>query len=404
MLKKVISTGLCLSLLFSASAPITPAIASTVNTTNTSRPTTSYDVLDASTLQSRLKLVEQSVYGQEQTGALLTRISRLENDFYGKTSGNNTAISDLINTLYATTFDNTTRPSAITQMNGIEWFLSGQVSIKSITDRLTTLETDIYGKPVSGTLQKRMNDLAMRAYGNSDTKTPLVSTTIPADTLVKIKLVTPLNTETSKVGDKVKFQAAEDVIYNGKLIIAAGSPGEGVVTKIKSAKNFGRNGEIDINFQQIQAFDGTIVPTLLGDKAKLEIKNLAVAAGASVAGMALLGPIGIVGGIFVQGKDLDLPAGTESYIQTKEATNIYAIQTNLKDNLRVNTPNTEESSEDNSSSENEYADSNVNSSTSSSSLNSNNTSNDTDDTYVDNSATNSNNNISSENNIYQYEY
>ena len=404
MLKKVISTGLCLSLLFSASVPITPAIASTVNTTNTSRPTTSYDVLDASTLQSRLKLVEQSVYGQEQTGALLTRISRLENDFYGKTSGNNTAISDLINTLYATTFDNTTRPSAITQMNGIEWFLSGQVSIKSITDRLTTLETDIYGKPVSGTLQKRMNDLAMRAYGNSDTKTPLVSTTIPADTLVKIKLVTPLNTETSKVGDKVKFQAAEDVIYNGKLIIAAGSPGEGVVTKIKSAKNFGRNGEIDINFQQIQAFDGTIVPTLLGDKAKLEIKNLAVAAGASVAGMALLGPIGIVGGIFVQGKDLDLPAGTESYIQTKEATNIYAIQTNLKDNLRVNTPNTEESSEDNSSSENEYADSNVNSSTSSSSLNSNNTTNDTDDTYVDNSATNSNNNISSENNIYQYEY
>ena len=154
----------------------------------------------------------------------------------------------------------------------------------------------------TGTLQKRMNDLAMLAYGNSDTKTPLVATTIPVDTLVKIKLVTPLNTETSKVGDKVKFQAAEDVIYNGQLIIAAGAPGEGVVTKVKSARNFGRNGEIDVDFQQIQAFDGTYIQTTLGDKAKKEIENLAMAAGASIAGIALLGPIGIVGGIFVNGK------------------------------------------------------------------------------------------------------
>ena len=53
-----------------------------------------------------------------------------------------------------------------------------------------------------------MNDLAMLAYGNSDTKTPLIATTIPVDTLVKIKLVTPLNTETSKVGDKVKIPSS----------------------------------------------------------------------------------------------------------------------------------------------------------------------------------------------------
>ncbi|MBM6691326.1 hypothetical protein H9X75_09820, partial [Fusobacterium mortiferum] len=104
-----------------------------------------YTLPDASTLQSKLQLVESSVYGQAQTGALLSRISRLENDFYGKTSGTNTAISDRINTLYATMFDNSVRPSAITQMNGIEWFLSGHVSIKSITDRITALETTLYG-------------------------------------------------------------------------------------------------------------------------------------------------------------------------------------------------------------------------------------------------------------------
>lgn len=335
-LKKAISTGLCISLLLTSG---TPVFAGSLNGTNTVQPPSfSAGVLDSTNLQSKLLLVEQSVYGQEQTGALLDRISRLEKDFYGKTSSSQTALSDRINTLYSTMFDNSVRPSAITQMNGIEWFLSRHVSIKSITDRLTALETQIYGKPVTGTLQKRMNDLAMLAYGNSDTKTPLVSTTIPVDTLIKIKLVTPLNTSTSKVGDKVKFQAAEDIISDGKLIIAAGAPGEGVVTKVKSARNFGRNGEIDVDFQQIQAFDGTTIQTTLGDKAKKEIESLAMAAGASVAGIALLGPIGIVGGIFVNGKDIDLPAGTESYIQTKAATNIYAIQTNLQDNLKVNTP------------------------------------------------------------------
>lgn len=352
-LKKVISTGLCISLLFTSA---TPVWAGSLNNTNTVQPASyNYGTLDSTNLQSKLMLVEQSVYGQEQTGALLERISRLETDFYGKTSNPQTAISDRINTLYSTMFDNSVRPSAITQMNGIEWFLSRQVSIKSITDRLTTLEAQIYGKPITGTLQKRMNDLAMLAYGNSDVKAPLVSTTVPVDTLIKIKLVTPLNTDVSKVGDKVKFQAAEDVIYNGKLIIAAGAPGEGVVTKVKSARNFGRNGEIDVNFQQIQAFDGTMLETTLGEKAKKEIENLAIAAGASLAGIALLGPVGIVGGIFVNGKDIDLPVGTESYIQTKVDTNIYAIQTTLKDNFKINTPpvaNTVETSTVDNSSEN----------------------------------------------------
>ena len=404
-LKKVISTGLCVSLLITSS-PL--AFAETLNSTNTTQPSVTYTIPDASTLQSKLQVVEQSVYGQGQTGALLSRISRLENDFYGKTSGTNTAISDRINTLYSTMFDNSIRPSAITQMNGIEWFLSGHVSINSITDRITALETTLYGKASSGTLQKRMNDLALLAYGNSDAKTPLVSTSIPADTLIKIKLVTPLNSETTKAGDIVKFQAAEDIIYNGKLIVAAGSPGEGVVTKVKGAQNFGRNGEIDVDFQQIQSFDGTTLKTFLGDKAKMEIKNLAYAAGASVAGIALLGPIGIVGGIFVQGKDVDLPAGTEAYIQTKEETTIYAIQTNLKDNLRVNTPEVKESTPveetNTSNSETTYVDNSANTSTSSSTVNtsssSTSSSSDTDYSISDTS----DNDVPSDNNLYEYEY
>ena len=44
----------------------------------------------------------------------------------------------------------------------------------------------------------------------------------------------------------------------------------------------------------------------------------AAAVGASTIGALALGPIGLVGGLFVKGKDAVLPAGSELYIQTAQ--------------------------------------------------------------------------------------
>ena len=57
------------------------------------------------------------------------------------------------------------------------------------------------------------------------------------------------------------------------------------------------------------------------------MQHLAMAAGASLAGIAVLGPLGVVAGAFVHGKNIDLPAGTELYIQTKADTTVYGVQT-----------------------------------------------------------------------------
>lgn len=330
ILKKSLSVLICSSLLTTTA----PALAGVVNNTNTVQPPEyTFSIPDSTNLQSKLMLVEEEVYGKYLSGSLLERLSTLEKEFYGSVS--NGSIEQRINKIYSTLFTNVPKPSVVTQLNGIEWFLSRQVSNKPLVQRLNNLDTEIYGKIQSGTLSQRMNELALQAYGSS-TKSPLVDAEIPADTLIKIKFATPLNSKTAKVGQKVQFTAAEDIVTDGVLVIPAGAPGIGVVTKVKEAKNFGRNGEISIDFQQIQTFDGSNVPTILGDKAKQEIRQLAYAAGASLASMALLGPIGIVGGIFVHGKNIDLPIGTESYIQTKAPQEIYGIKTTLADNLVVN--------------------------------------------------------------------
>ena len=72
-----------------------------------------------------------------------------------------------------------------------------------------------------------------------------------------------------------------------------------------------------------------MVDAYVGEEAKEEMKQYAMAAGASLAGILILGPIGVIGGAFVKGKDIDLPAGTEMYIETTADTTLYGVTTTL---------------------------------------------------------------------------
>ncbi|MFA6850450.1 MAG: hypothetical protein WCS30_08885, partial [Selenomonadaceae bacterium] len=184
------------------------------------------------TIQAKLAAVETAMYGGEQTGAILDRINHLEKDYTGSHSV--VGMMNRVDSLYATMFDNTVKPSLLTQMNAIEWAIMHQVSMASVQDRVTNMEMVIQGKVTEGTYEKRISALAKYAFGNATI--PLVQTAVPANTLVKIKLVTPIQTKVLKEGDIVKYQVAEDVIENGMLLFAKGAPGEGEVTKSVPAR------------------------------------------------------------------------------------------------------------------------------------------------------------------------
>ena len=111
------------------------------------------------------------------------------------------------------------------------------------------------------------------------------------------------------------------------LLITAGALGEGVVTDVSQAQNFGRDAKINIDFKDMEAVDGTKIDMTLGEEAKETMEQMGMAAGASLAGMIILGPIGIIGGAFVKGKNINLPEGTEMYLQTEKDCSIYAIPT-----------------------------------------------------------------------------
>lgn len=283
----------------------------------------SAQVSPETTLIDKISTVEKTLYGNDQTGSLLERISKLETDLYGTATGG--AIVTRVNSLYNGTLDSSaSTPSILTKVNGIEWELNHAVTSLPVKNRIENLETLVEGTPKTGAYNDRISKLAKLAFVSGTVA--VADKVVAADTLVKIKLTTPIDSKTARVGDVVTYQVAEDVLVDGVLVLAKGSDGTGKVTKVSQAQNFGRDAKLEIDFASIKAIDGSMVTTFLGDKAKKETESMAMAAGASVAGLAILGPIGIVGGAFVKGKSIKIDEGAEMYIQTKLETIVHGVQ------------------------------------------------------------------------------
>ena len=275
------------------------------------------------TVQAKLALIEEDTYGSEQTGAVMDRLNKLEKDYDG--SHRSGSLMARVDALYDELYKNNGEPSMMAKLNAIEWNIDHEVSMKPVESRLADMELGLLGKTEEGTFKTRIQALGKASFGAE--QLPMEKLQVPANTLIKVATVDAVNAKNLKAGDTVRYRVAEDVIVDGCLVFAKGEPGEGKVEKVKQAKNFGRNAEVQIDFHTTKSIDGTEVDTYVGDKAKKEMKQLAMAAGASIAGMLLLGPIGIIGGAFVKGKNVNIPAGTELYIQTENDESLYGVAT-----------------------------------------------------------------------------
>ena len=273
---------------------------------------------------AKISAVEIAVYGNEQTGSLVERLDKLEIDLYGNKT--NDAFMSKTDNLYAEINTNSAKPSLMTKINAVEWAINKNVTSLPIKQRIENNEKFIEGNVKTGALMDRLNSLTEMAFPGGVVNTS--ATPVGQDTLVKIKIMTPLNSKITRIGDIVNYQVAEDVFIDGKLVFVTGAEGQGKVSKVKQAQNFGRDAELEIDFEHLTAVDGQKLATFLGDKAKEETKSMAIAAGATVAGLVVLGPVGIVTGAFIKGEDVKVPEGALMYIQTKTENTVYAIVTN----------------------------------------------------------------------------
>ena len=274
---------------------------------------------EPATISGRMDRVDQVVYGGVKGGSLLERISSVDNLIYGKGNMTGDGLDDRVSNAYLDVVNsgNDAAPSISARTNALEYYLTDEVKREALADRIGNLEKTVFGKEKTGAIDQRSAELEKAVYG--DQHFEMKEVLLPAKTVFKIAINDKVSSKTNMVGDEVTFTVSEDVKVGNNLVLPKGSQGSGVITKVSQPKSFGRSGKLDISFDQVFSLDDEPIPTVLGPEAKEKLKMEAAAVGASAVGALALGPIGLVGGFFVKGKDVEIPAGTELYIQTQSS-------------------------------------------------------------------------------------
>ncbi len=275
------------------------------------------------TLAEKTERIEEVIYGAPQTGALIERTEVVQRAVYGGILLDK-GLSEKVDILYDDVVkSDTEEPSLVTRVNTLEWQLRNHISRDSLLERIAAIENSVYGSEQKGTLRQRVLRLENTVYENRHYE--LREVEMPADTVFKISLDDEVGTKISREGDKVDFSVAEDVFIGDVLVLPQGAMGTGTITKVKKPRSFGRQGELKIEFKQVFGIDDEPIATVLGAEAEEKLKHEAAAIGASAVGAMALGPIGLVGGFFIKGSDVELPAGTELYIQVQDTVMTHGV-------------------------------------------------------------------------------
>lgn len=272
---------------------------------------------EPTTLTDRVDKLDEVIFGSTQSGPFLDRVGNMDKSIYGKVYDNQ-GLDERVEDLYRDVVRGKDGDQAAlsTRVNTLEYYLTDEIKQDGIVTRAEELEDTVWGTTKTGSLQARVGEMEKSVYG--DTHFELEQVTLPANTVFKISMNEDLSSKTNQVGDAVHFSVEEDVKVDDVVVLPRGAQGSGVVTKVTRPKVFGQNGSMEISFNQVFSIDDEEIPTYLGTESKEQIKMAGAAVGASVIGALALGPVGLVGGLFVKGKHVQIPAGSVLYIQTQQ--------------------------------------------------------------------------------------
>ena len=263
-----------------------------------------------------LVIVEEMLYGEVQLGSLLERIEKIELDIYGKVQEG--AVLMRIDRVLSFLQDSEGDGGLQLLLNLAEWGFSATLSgEKPMVERLNNLELVLYGTVQTGNISERAKRLMLDVWGTTSLDVKQVS--LPAQTLVKVALSRAVNSGEAKVGDTILYRVVEDVMVDGRVVIPVGASGLAKVSEVTAAARLGKDGRVVLDFGRITALDGTQVPLKVDETATERNRSLELAAGASMAGVILLGPVGLVSGYFIRGRDVQIDANTEFYVETTRA-------------------------------------------------------------------------------------
>ena len=272
-----------------------------------------------------MEQIETVIYGYVAKGGLIDRLAKVESDLFGRSLPGTIAErhAAILNFLEMGTDD---QPSMMFKLGVAEWVVDKKIrASEPAAKRLEDLENNLTGSSRSG------NPIVMRVESLLATLVmdPVAAqaVTVPADTTFKVRFMDELSPATSKTGDYVRLELTNDLIVNQILVAPAGSLLVTEVRDVKRPRMFGIPGEVRLSFQELKPLGPQKIPVLVGKASEAAIKEarktgnrgesgIIGAGAASVAGAVLLGPVGLVGGMFIRGNSIKIPVGAVTFVQT----------------------------------------------------------------------------------------
>jgi hypothetical protein len=131
----------------------------------------------------------------------------------------------------------------------------------------------------------------------SETETYLLK----ADTEVHLRLLAPVASNTHKRGDRFALEVARPVMVDGAIVVPPGAQGEGEVVHAAKGGFGGRAGELILVSRLLRVGDQTV-----------KLRSFSAGNGDDRVNLAM-GLSVVLVGLFVNGKDIALPVGTQVF-------------------------------------------------------------------------------------------
>ncbi|MBQ8693988.1 MAG: hypothetical protein IJ520_12705 [Synergistaceae bacterium] len=291
---------------------------------------------DEETSSARMmERIETLIYGEVSKGGLVDRLGTVERELFGRSLPGTVAErhAAVLNFLEIGTEE---QPSMLFKIGVAEWIVNKRCEAsESALRRLERLENNLdgalqYGSPVAMRVERILATLVTDPVTAQPVK-------LPAKYILKLRFMDELSPAISKAGDQVRLELMDDIIIKGCLVAPAGSLLLTEVRQVKKPRMFGVPGEVRLNFKELRPLGPQHPDVTIGAEAQKAIADArkagdrgegpVIGAGAaSIAGAAILGPIGLVSGFFIRGNSLKIAAGSRTYLQIAEDTTVSAYQ------------------------------------------------------------------------------
>jgi hypothetical protein len=276
-------------------------------------------------LLRKVNRLERYVYGTKQEGGVAERLTKLHKDLLGRDSAKNNP--EKADSLYVFLFKGSdATPSLDMKLNYLEWKVFHENRRGKLGERLDALDKLVFGKPSQDALAFRMEQLIQMSIETGIIALHKVK--LAKGTQLRVRLDQAISSKTASSGDDFQVSLTSDLVLEKNVLVAPkGGYSAGEVDRVRRAGRFGRSGHLRMTVNEVAAIDGTVIPVVLEGLAEtFDKKKVGLAIGAATVGyIALGGPVGLVGGIFVKGREAELPVGTELIVKVLEDCHVNGV-------------------------------------------------------------------------------